>query len=81
MQLLASRAYPFLDSQTLLERQARDTLFRIAENEFLLHMTSEVALKKTGWLGSIAGQPCFGSINRRETTGWIGNEIHSLEAR
>jgi hypothetical protein len=41
MQLLASRAYPFLDSQTLLERQARDTLFRIAENEFLLHMTSE----------------------------------------
>jgi len=40
MQLIASRTYPFLDTQTLEERQARDTLLRIGENEFLLHMTS-----------------------------------------
>lgn len=41
MQLISSRTYPFLDSQTLVERQARDTLLRIGENEFLLHMTSD----------------------------------------
>ena len=41
MQLICSRTYPFLDTQTLEERQARDTLLRIGENEFLLHMTSD----------------------------------------
>jgi hypothetical protein len=41
MQLIFSRTYPFLDSKTLLERQARDTLLKIGENEFLLHMTSD----------------------------------------
>lgn len=41
MQVIASRKYPFLDSQTLAERQACDTLLRVGENEFLLHMTSE----------------------------------------
>ena len=41
MQLICSRTYPFLDAQTLVERQARDTLVKIGENEFLLHMTSD----------------------------------------
>jgi hypothetical protein len=41
MQLICSRLYPFLDTQTLVERQARDTLLRVGENEFLLHMTSD----------------------------------------
>ena len=41
MQLISSRTYPFLDTKTLVERQARDTLLRINENEFLLHMTSD----------------------------------------
>lgn len=41
MQFICSRTYPFLDSQTLVERQARDTLLKIGENEFLLHMTSD----------------------------------------
>jgi hypothetical protein len=41
MQLICSRSYPFLDAQTLVERQARDTLLKIGENEFLLHMASE----------------------------------------
>ena len=41
MQLIASRTYSFLDDQTLVERQARDSLLRVAENEFLLHMTSD----------------------------------------
>jgi hypothetical protein len=41
MQLISSRTYPYLDTQTLVERQARDTLLRINENEFLLHMTSD----------------------------------------
>jgi hypothetical protein len=41
MHLIDSRTYPFLDAQTLADRQARDSLFRISESEFLLHMTSE----------------------------------------
>ena len=41
MQLIFSRTYPFLDIKTLVERQARDTLLRIGENEFILHMTSD----------------------------------------
>ena len=41
MQLICSRIYPFLDTQTLEERQARDTLLKIGENEFLLHMMSD----------------------------------------
>jgi hypothetical protein len=41
MQLIDSRTYSFVCAQTLAERQARDSLFKISENEFLLHMTSE----------------------------------------
>ena len=41
MQLICSRTYPFLDTQTLVERQARDTLLKIDESEFLLHMASD----------------------------------------
>jgi hypothetical protein len=52
MQLISSRTYPFLDGQTLGERQARDTLLRIGENEFLLHMMSEdgVGEERLVWL-------------------------------
>ena len=41
MQLIASRSYPFLDAQTLAERSAQDTLVRVGECEFLLHMTAD----------------------------------------
>jgi len=41
MQLIASRTYSFLDAQTLVEIQARDSLLRVGENEFLLHMMSD----------------------------------------
>ena len=40
MLLLASRTYPFLDSLSLVEHQARDTLFRIGSDKFLLHMAA-----------------------------------------
>lgn len=40
MQLLASRTYQFIDSESLVERNARDTLFRVGGNKFLLHMGS-----------------------------------------
>lgn len=40
MHLVATRKYPFLAAQTLTECQARDSLFRVGENDFLLHMTS-----------------------------------------
>jgi hypothetical protein len=37
---LISRTYPFIDSQSLGEHQARDTLFRIPDGTFLLHLSS-----------------------------------------
>jgi len=40
MHLLATGKYPFLAAQTLTERQTRESLFRIGEHRFLLHMTS-----------------------------------------
>ena len=42
IKLLASRTYPFLDSDALVERQARDTLFRMPDGSFLLHLSNEV---------------------------------------
>jgi hypothetical protein len=52
MQVISSRTYPFLDGQTLVERQARDTLLRITEDQFLLHMMSEddVGEERLVWL-------------------------------
>ena len=41
MQIIASRTYAFLDSQTLLEGLARDTLCRIGGDKFLLHMACD----------------------------------------
>ena len=41
MQLIASRTYACLDAQTLVEIKARDSLLRVGENEFLLHMMSD----------------------------------------
>ena len=54
MHLVATRKFPFLAAQTLNERQARDSLFRVGENEFLLHMTSgdDVAEERRLWLDS-----------------------------
>jgi hypothetical protein len=40
MDLLVSRTYPFIDSQSLVEYQARDTLFRTPGGAFLLHLSS-----------------------------------------
>jgi hypothetical protein len=45
MHLIATRKYTFLDTETLVERQARDSLLKTGENEFLLHMTSGEALE------------------------------------
>jgi hypothetical protein len=40
MDLLVSRIYPFIDSESLVEYRARDTLFRTADGGFLLHLSS-----------------------------------------
>ena len=40
MELLISRTYPFIDAQSLVEHQARDSLFRMADGKFLLHLSS-----------------------------------------
>jgi hypothetical protein len=40
MDLLASRLYPFIDSRSLVEYQARDTLFRTPGGTFILHLSS-----------------------------------------
>lgn len=41
MQIIASRTYNFLDSETLLDGFARDTLFKVSEGNFLLHMAAD----------------------------------------
>ncbi len=46
MQIIASRSYPFLDAETLEGRRARDTLLRVGENEFLLHMTADDGIEE-----------------------------------
>jgi hypothetical protein len=40
MELVVSRTYPFIDSESLAEHCARDTLFRIEDGTFLLHLSS-----------------------------------------
>jgi hypothetical protein len=40
MQLLASRTYPFIDSESREEHQARDSLFRTDSGGFVLHLSS-----------------------------------------
>jgi hypothetical protein len=56
MYLVATRTYPFLDAETLVDRRARDSLFRIDENRFLLHMASEddAEDERSIWLDSRA---------------------------
>jgi hypothetical protein len=40
MELLISRSYPFIDPRSLVEYQARDSLLRMADGTFLLHLSS-----------------------------------------
>ena len=40
MNPLVSRTYPFIDSRSRVERRARDTLFRMPDGAFLLHLSS-----------------------------------------
>jgi hypothetical protein len=44
MKLVISRTYPFIDAQSLVERQARDSLFRMGDGTFLLHLSSRDGL-------------------------------------
>jgi hypothetical protein len=43
IKLLVSRTYPFVDSDALVERQARDSLFRMPDGSFLLHLSNDKA--------------------------------------
>lgn len=40
MDLLVSRIYPFIDTESLVEYRARDSLFRMEDGRFLLHLSS-----------------------------------------
>jgi hypothetical protein len=71
MELLVSRSYPLIDCDSLVAHQARDSLFRIADGSFLLHLSGPS--KTTGWFGSIAAQRCFGSMRRRTSLERNGN--------
>jgi hypothetical protein len=53
MQLLASREYPVIDYQTLIEFVGHERLFRSSDGVFLLHMSSEGTLQaeqRISWL-------------------------------
>jgi hypothetical protein len=43
IKLVVSRTYPFIDPDALVERQARDTLFRMPDGSFLLHLSNDEA--------------------------------------
>src|SRR5216684_140087 len=45
MQLLASREYPVIDYQTMAEFIGHERLLRMANGQFLLHMSSEGRLE------------------------------------
>jgi hypothetical protein len=62
IELLASRTYPFIDSEALAERQARDTLFRMPDGTFLLHLSVN---------GSAADDDRFVWIDCRSALIWI----------
>jgi hypothetical protein len=53
MQMLASRDYPVIDCQTMVEFVGHERLFRSLDGEFLLHMSSEGKLQaeeRISWL-------------------------------
>ena len=56
MRLVATRKYSFIAVQTLTECQACDSLFKVAENGFVLHMNSDEASEdeRLVWLDSRA---------------------------
>lgn len=41
MRLISSRTIPFLDSETLAPRQAREALFRTAGDRFVLYLADD----------------------------------------
>jgi hypothetical protein len=72
MDLLVSRAYPFFDFQSLVEHQARDTLFRMPDGAFLLHLSSSDRPVDDDRLIWIDGRAALIWIN--ETTEELGLE-------
>jgi hypothetical protein len=42
MQMIHTRKIPFIDVQSLAPRQAREALFRDANNEFILYLSDNV---------------------------------------
>ena len=43
IELVVSRTYPFINSDALVERHARDTLFRMPDGSFVLHLSTDRA--------------------------------------
>ena len=41
IELVVSRTYPFIDSDALVERNARDSLFRMPDGSFVLHLSTD----------------------------------------
>ena len=57
MNLLVSRVYPSIDPESLVEYQARDTLLRMTDGRFLLHLSStdrSVDANRLVWIDSRA---------------------------
>jgi hypothetical protein len=65
MQLLASRMYPFIDSESLEEHQARDTLFRTSAGAFVLHLSSSHRPNAGDRLG-MAQLPCRVDMDQQQ---------------
>jgi hypothetical protein len=70
MQLLASRIVPFVDSQSLEERTAREALFRSSEGEYVLYLSSGA--------GSVRAEERLVCLDARNALIWINEQPEAL---
>ncbi len=65
MQLLASRDYPVIDSQTMGEFIGHERLFRAVDGSFLLHLSSE---------GKLEAEERIVWLTVRDALSWLNEE-------
>ena len=66
MRLLASRIVPFIDSQSLEQRTAREALFRNGDGDYVLYLSNGV--------GSTEAEERLVCLEARDALLWINEE-------
>ena len=72
IELVVSRTYPFIDSDALVERQARDTLLRMPDGSFVLHLSTDKATDndRLVWLDGRAALIWLNAVPEEFGTEW-----------